>query len=196
MDGLIVILAILGLISSISKKKKARRQQQWERARQAGYDEVSAVPPPLMREDAPADKPAKPKAAAAQQVKIPFTKEEWAAFLSDHSEKQPVRSAKPVPADAAEAQSSKENSAEGRKFQTLAAQQLNAERLRPDERHLEGESHQEHAAHRQRIAEEEARLHHEREELKELRNVNLKKLRSAVVMSEVLGKPVALRGRR
>ena len=60
----------------------------------------------------------------------------------------------------------------------------------------QGESRAEHAQHRRRILEEEARLQAEKDALEELRSANLEKLRSAVIMSEVLGKPVALRGRR
>ena len=216
MDGLIVILLIIiGVAAKSSKKKKQQAQQ---RARQAGYDEISAVPPPLMRKEAQKAGEKTPAADSADlsekgktkdaKPKLPYTKEDWAELLTEMDgsaadTKQRAAKALLRSGDSSliaemetgvSAQSEKE-AHEGRKFQTLTAQRLTAERLRPDARHLEGESHKEHAAHKQRIADEEARLHREREELNELRNVNLKKLRSAVVMSEVLGKPVALRPR-
>lgn len=200
MDSLIVILLIIGLVSSISKKNKKKQQQQ-QRARQAGYDAVSAVPAPPMRVDAQNTKPSNPK--------VPYTKEDWAKLLAEkdnsaanakqRAAKAPLRggdSSLIVEMEAGVSSQPGKEAHEGQKFQTLTAQRLNAQRLRPDVRHLEGESRREHEAHKQRIAEEEARLHREREELRELRNVNLKKLRSAVVMSEVLGKPIALRGKR
>ena len=209
MDGLIVILVIIGLVSSISRKKKAQQQKQQARARQAGYDEISAVPPPLMRKGAQKDRDAASPEMEAAKPKIPYTKKDWEKLLTEMDgsaadAKQRAAKALLRSGDSsliaemetgASPQPGKETH-EGQKFQTLTAQRLTADRLRPAAQHLEGESRREHAAHKQRIAEEEARLHREREELKELRNVNLKKLRSAVVMSEVLGKPVALRGRR
>ena len=60
---------------------------------------------------------------------------------------------------------------------------------------FEGESHEEHAEHLRRIEEEEAQRRQEREALDDLREANLDRLRAAVVMSEVLGKPVSLRPR-
>lgn len=59
----------------------------------------------------------------------------------------------------------------------------------------QGESAEEHAAHLAKIHTEEERLHQTQQTLQEIRNLNRKKLRSAVVMSEVLGKPVSLRSR-
>ena len=209
MDGLIVILMIIiGIAAKSSKKKK---QQARQRARQAGYDEISAVPPPLMRKNAPKAKAAdlpETEDAEAAKPKIPYTKEDWAKLIAEmdgsaadakrRAAKTLLRSGDSsliAEMETGVSSQPEKEAHEGQKFQTLTAQRLNAERLRPDARHFEGESHKEHAAHKLRIAEEEARLHREREELKELRNVNLKKLRSAVVMSEVLGKPVALRPR-
>ena len=212
MDELIIILLIIiGLAAKSSKKKKQQARKQ--RERQAGFDEISAAPPPKAR-------PALDKIAdalefvdeKAGQVKIPYSRQEWAEFLNrtpaekpapakpkaqpagDRVSKAILRSGDPsLIAGLESGRSSPAGNAasEGQEFQ-----KLNAQRLRPSAQHAEGESHREHAEHRQRIIEEEARIHKEREDLKELRSVNLQKLRSAVIMSEVLGKPVALRGRR
>ena len=210
MDGLIVVLLIIiGLAAKSSKKKKQAQQ----RARQAGFDEAAALerdgakPSPAARvQDVLEDMGEE----AAKQLKIPYSKEDWAKLVQEKVGPVAVN-AKQRAANAArrsgdpslisqmepkQAPKVQAASPEGQKFQTLTAQRLDAQRLRPDVQHLEGESRREHEAHKQRIAAEEALLHREREELKELRNVNLTKLRSAVGMSEVLGKPVALRGRR
>lgn len=58
----------------------------------------------------------------------------------------------------------------------------------------QGESEAEHAEHRRKILAEEAKRREEYEAHQELRNLNLKRLRSAIVMREILDKPVALRG--
>lgn len=68
--------------------------------------------------------------------------------------------------------------------------------LRTPPMHREGESRAEHARHVERIRREEEELRRQQDELAELRNVNIEKLRSAVVMSEILDKPVSLRPRR
>ncbi len=59
----------------------------------------------------------------------------------------------------------------------------------------QGESPEEHAVHQALIAVQEAMQHQEQEKLESLQNARLEELRTAVVMSEVLGKPVALRRR-
>lgn len=59
----------------------------------------------------------------------------------------------------------------------------------------QGEHPEAHALHQARIAAQEAQLRREWESMAELRNIRLENLRAAVVMSEVLGKPVALRPR-
>ena len=61
---------------------------------------------------------------------------------------------------------------------------------------LEGETEAEHAAHRLRAEREEARIQIERVAEQVQTQVNLQTLRSAVVMKEILDKPVSLRPRR
>ena len=162
MDGLISILILIGLFSSLSKKKKKKAQRQ------------------ATRRQAPVETPQKP----AGQTKIPFTREEWDAYLANMEQLEkksaplpakranPVKAAKaPVPAPHPE-----HDEPEG----TVSTQ---------------GESAAEHAEHRRKVLAEEARLRQHQETLQELRHLNRQKLRSAVVMSEVLGKPVSLRPR-
>jgi len=202
MDGLIVILLIIGLVSGIGRKKKKEEH----RRRQAGFNEAAgsqgkgASPSPAVAPKAGSESP--------EQVRIPYTREEWSKFLKENALSGPkeaarkdsartvLRSGDAAPISGPEAGQPKRESGEGQEFQKLHAQRLDAEKLRPDAKHREGESYAEHAGHKLRIAAEEEKLRREREELQELRNVNLKKLRAAVVMSEVLGKPLALRGGR
>ena len=155
MDSLIGILVLIGIFSSLSKKKKKQAQKQ-------------------------ASKPASP----AAQAKIPFTKDEWTAFLADMEKQEKKPKAKPSkPAKAA-------------KPVKAAAPVLHIDHDEPEGTiSTQGESAAEHAEHRQRILAEEARLREQQQTLQELRHLNRQKLRSAVVMSEVLGKPVSLRPR-
>lgn len=206
MDGLIVILLIIGLMSGIGRKKKKEQQ----RRRQAGFNEAAQARRNGAKPFPAAGAPELPdmEDTAAKQVKIPYTREEWSKFLKENApagtktsaqkdvSKAILRSGDATLISDLEAGQAKYESGEGREFQKLNAQRLTAEKLRPDAKHHEGESHAEHAGHKLRIAAEEEALRRERAELQELRNVNLKKLRAAVVMSEVLGKPVALRGGR
>ena len=64
MDGLIVLLIIIGVVTSISKSSKKKKAAEAQR-----------------KAEKPA--PAQPKAGA---VKIPYTREEWAEFLKREPE--------------------------------------------------------------------------------------------------------------
>ena len=112
--------------------------------------------------------PPQPKAPPKpKQARIPYTKEEWADFLNDLNEEIAPKKAAPRLVTEMEMESAS----------------------------MEGESHEEHAEHLRRIEAEEAQHRQEREAIEDLRAANREKLRAAVVMSEVLGKPVALRPR-
>ena len=170
MSGWIVLLVIFGLINAFSSPGKKKKKAQ---TRRQGSAQQAAAPNP-----SPQPKP--------QQTRVPYTKEEWAAFLNELNDAG-------TPTKAAPKKSKAKNAAK------KSAPQSSAQ-TRPDpfeDRTLtyEGESHEEHAKHLRRIEEEEARYQQERDALDELRSANLEKLRTAVVMSEVLGKPVSLRPR-
>ena len=160
MDSILDLLVVICLIAipAIRKKNKGKKK--------------------AARKQAP-----KPETSTAQ-AKIPFTKDEWTAFLADMEKQEKKPKAKPAkPARAA----------------TPAKAPAPLLHLDHDEPEgtisTQGESAAEHAEHRQRILAEEARLHEQQQTLQELRHLNRQKLRSAVVMSEVLGKPVSLRPR-
>lgn len=179
MDGLIVLLVIFGIINAITSKNKKEKQAKKSAAQAQAFE--SAIPKaqakakPRPQPKAKPQPQPKPK-ADERQTRLPFTREEWKAYLNELSEELVATKA---------ASSSKPASAaydEGESFHEGFIS-------------TQGESAEEHAEHRRRIAEEEAQRHQELEALNDLRHANREKLRAAVVMSEVLGKPVALRPR-
>ena len=176
MDGLIGILVLIGIFSSLSKKKKQKAQKKVSRSW------------PIEPQSEPRQAPRPEKVPG--QAKIPFTKEEWDNFLADIEEpkvKSVPRPAKPV---------KKENPAKPKKPVKTPAPVLLLDHDEPEGTvSTQGESAAEHAEHRQKVLAEEIRLREQQETLQELRHLNRRKLRQAVVMSEVLGKPVSLRPR-
>lgn len=196
MDGLIIILIIIGIVSRIGKRKKQQEETlkkfRRDNAFAEAFDEtekaaeqVKKVPEPA-KKAAAVQKAAAPVAKAIQQ-EIPFTKEEWTEFLEGIApeKKQPKVKARPVSAAAMV-------SPEGR----ASLKQPLPEGYSPALKSTQGESEKEHRRHRERIEAEEKRQREQAESLRSMRQVNRQKLREAVIMSEVLGKPVALRGRK
>ena len=182
MDGLIALLVIIGIANALTSKKKKEKQAQ-KRAAQAQAFE-NAIPKAQSKAQSKPKPRTAPRAttkvdplwsrrdAQAQQQRIPFTREEWKAYLSEMSEELVEKRAASAPAIHDEGESFHEG--------FISTQ---------------GESAAEHDEHRRRIEEAEAQYRAEREALDDLRSANRQKLRAAVVMSEVLGKPVALRQR-
>ena len=163
MGGLIPLLIIFSIIEAIVSKNKKKAE---EAKRKAAIPQSAAQPKPKPR---PQPKP--------QQVRIPYTKEEWNEFLTE------------LNGDIAPEKPKKQKPAPARRPLTELHSEFESA---PSS---EGESHEEHAEHLRRIEEEEAQHRQEREALNDLREANLDRLRAAVVMSEVLGKPVSLRPR-
>ena len=164
LDGLIALLIIIGIVTSISKSSKKKKAAQ-------------------------AQKAARP-AAQSGEVRIPYTREEWAQFLEQESIPKPKAPPKPAakkppePAPQATTPMPKPVPAESG---SIAVDPMQG---------VEGETEAEHAAHRMRAAHEEARRRSECAEAQAVAQVNLQALRSAVVMKEILDKPVSLRPRR
>ena len=174
MDGLIVLLVIFGIINAITSKNKKEKQAKKSAAQAQAFE--SAIPKAQTKakpRPQPKAKPQPKPKADERQTRLPFTREEWKAYLNELSEELVATKA---------ASSSKPAYDEGERFHEGFIS-------------TQGESAEEHAEHRRRIAEEEAQRHQELEALNDLRHANREKLRAAVVMSEVLGKPVALRPR-
>lgn len=195
MDGLIVLLIIIGVISSISKSNKKKKKKT-------------------------AAKPAPPRADAPAAAKVPFSREEWNQYLKENgipvakekvaaSIKEVARAAEELPradADSAAKAAAKKIAKARRK----AAQETAAPTPKPartamhaagsialdPSRDIEGETEAEHTEHQRKAVEAEAHHRSSVEAQEVLRDMNLRTLRAAVVMKEVLDKPVALRPRR
>lgn len=176
MDGLITLLIIFGIFALKSSRKKQRAQQQ--AARKNGFKEAGET-------------------LAKAQEKIPFSREEWTAYLKAQAqpeEKKPAArpvaakpaakpvAVKPAPVKPTPVRALEHDDPEG----TISTQGTHS---------TEGETAAEHAEHRLKVLREEASRRLEHEAIQDLKSMNLKKLRSAVVMSEVLDKPVSLRRR-
>ena len=180
LDGLIVLLIIIGVVTSISKSNKKKKA--------AAAQKRAEVPSPAQQKAGP--------------TKIPYTREEWEQFLADA---EGEAAAKPAPAKKAAAKPAAPKPAPQKR--KASAPQMNVAAPAPaamstgsialDPRQsVEGETEAEHAAHRLRAAQEDMRIGVERAAEQALAEVNLQTLRSAVVMKEILDKPVSLRPRR
>ena len=173
MDALIVLFVIGAFILSLTKKTRKPKKQ--------NSDAEKAAPP----QSAPAEK-------------IPFTKEEWNAYL--RAQKQPA--AKTV--SAASAVPAKESTARDAHLQPSAppagsremVERMHraVERGMPGSVALQGESEAEHAEHLQKIYSAEHQSREASETLRELRQMNRARLRQAVIMREILDRPVSMRG--
>lgn len=183
MDGLISILIIIGLAAFSSSRKKKKKTQEKATARDRAFKEASQ---------------------AIEQAKIPFSKEEWEALLKAQKPLEDTAKPKAAPAKpkAKPARAAKPaNAVKPAKPQPApavpaAVPVLHIEDDAPEGTvSTQGESIAEHAAHVARIHAEENRLLQTQQTLQALRGLNRQKLRDAVVMSEILGKPVSLRPR-
>lgn len=170
MDSVIYLLIVIGLFALRSSKKKKQ--------------------PPEKTVQRSLAEPENKQALFRASTKMPFLSMDWAELLDStpESEKKEitVKPQKPV--------RTKTKQRAPKKAAVAPAGQIE---ISPPENaiHTEGESAEEHAAHIAKIRAEEEQLYKSRQELQELRHLNRQKLRSAVIMSEVLGKPVSLRSR-
>ncbi len=185
MPYLIILAAIFGIISSMNKKKKkqeqdaARKQAAQAQAGQAAQTEQQQI------EQLRARQQAQRAAAQAKQPVIPstFTPEEWEAYMNARLDKaapapEPVKEAAAQPIPAPEVIK-----------QPVFAQSLDAHEA-------EGETHAEHAAHNERVQARERAERQRFESLRDRRFASRQRMRDAIVMSEILGKPVSLKKRQ
>lgn len=177
MDALLSILMIAALVAlgSSNRKKQARKASA---RRNNGHAEAN-------------------ESIRLAQQKMPLSKEDWITFLKEQSQSMPQSPKKKVISKAEHtSQSSKKASTPKRERNKAAkaAPQKNAAPL-PFEGSIstQGESAAEHAVHMAKIHSEEEKLRQQEQTLRQIRNLNQQKLREAVIMSEVLGKPVSLR---
>lgn len=176
MDGLISILIICGIAAISSSAKKKKQMQKAAQKQQAFSDMIEME--------------STGKAAVSKEKVLKLLKEEAQEGVS---QKEIAEKAAPVQLkmDILQAQPVKPI------VKAKPAPVLFMENDEPEGSvSTQGESAEEHARHRQKMLAEEAHIRSVHEELQEIRNMNLNKLRSAVVMSEILDKPVSLRTRR
>lgn len=178
MDSLFSILLIVGLVLLGSSNKKKQAQKAASKRKNAFDEATSAI--------------------RQAQKKKPFAKQDWINFVMEQtaSTPQPAKAApnskaKPAP----RVKPNKGAPDTSKKQVSTATVPKPAQPTYEGTVSTQGESAAEHAAHMARIRAEEAQAHQAEQTLQELRNLNRQKLRSAVVMSEVLGKPVSLRPR-
>lgn len=135
--------------------------------------------------------------------KLPYSKEEWLKRFTDPNRPDgdaaevPQNTNRHAPQPKAHSKTLEAASADAASASTMdsAMGSVTFPRAASAADFMEGESPLEHAAHRQRVIAEEERVRREHAQLRELRSANLQKLRSAVVMREILDKPVSLRPR-
>lgn len=203
MDWFVVVLIVLSIIGSSGKKKKQQqvnRAKQREAAAQA-FDEIEKakpkgkIPASVQREitsfvkelgsDVLDDLPGSiPKAVSAlKEVKAGFSP----AKPAPKKEMQPRVKSVSKPAAAPE-MAPRVVSNPVAPFEP--AKRAFAPMTAPD---IEGESHAEHQRHINRIREEESNILAAHARAKQVREMDRKALRTAIVVSEVLNKPVSLR---
>lgn len=184
MDALLSILIIAALVAlrSSSKKKQAHKAAA---RRNNAYAEASET-------------------IRLAQQKMPISREGWSAFLK---EENPATQTKEAPISRAECalQPAKKASApQSDRPRVKAAKAASAKSAPPPTPappppegsiSTQGESAAEHAMHMEKVHIEEEKLRQQAQSLRQIRNLNRQKLREAVVMREVLGKPVSLRPR-
>lgn len=170
--GLLVFICIFAV--SASKKKKKSREKN--------------------------DPPQRTSSAqkSSFQTKFPFSKDEWTNFLKELESNEGAQSPRPSKGKPAPA---KQNDATPAKRTSPEPAEPAVSVLTVPPEHAEGaistqgESDAEHELHLKQVRDAEQAQQEEHEALLELRRMNREKLRSAVVMSEVLGRPVSLRSR-
>lgn len=187
MDGLIALLILFGVLSRLGKRKKKQPPNQQAKKR-------SDAPPVIQKLQQIAEESAEQgksfdmkgweKAFADVQRKAEAESEAFRAEMLKKNSIEPPKEPRPAPAGLRKAKATVEKQ---RNLPEGASAPLRA---------VQGESDADHRRHVEKIVREEKQRKEEAQALANLRNEKRKKLREAVIMSEVLGKPLALRGGR
>lgn len=182
--GLLIIIGIGAISSSLKRKKQQQKHADKTRAFQEAAQSIEEGKARVNRQElagmlqAQLNKQTPPKAAPRQQVQI---------------EKIPAAPKAKAAAPVAKPPAPKKAAPPAKKI----APMLFLDNDAPEGSiSTQGENPAEHARHRQKVLAEEEQLRLEHQALQEVRSMNLQKLRTAVVMSEILDKPVSLRPRR
>lgn len=185
MDALIVLFVIGAFILSLTKKANKPKKQ--------NPDAEKTVPP----QSAPAEK-------------IPFTKEEWNEYLRAQGIARKKTAAAPGNAEpqaksvsAAELTADKSAVTRDARLRPSAPpagsremvdrMHRAVERGMPGAVSAQGESEAEHAEHLRKMHDADQENRAQSETLRELRSMNRARLRQAVIMREILDRPVSMR---
>lgn len=206
MDALIALFIIIGLVNVLGSSRRKREQEAKEAQRRAFREaeqarQASEPLPPSQRAQARRAK------REAVEARLAHTPEELQAHLAGMEARGSGASwpnaGGNIPLEVA-ARTNEPKPAEPRVAATRSSEPKPAEPkvVAPHRPHdgegtisTQGESAEEHAEHLRRAAAEEQARRLARETLRDLRSARREKLQSAVVMSEILNKPVSLRPR-
>ena len=167
----VIILALLYFLFSSSSKKKKRAQQQ---GRQSEAERRIKPAQPAPEPPEPAEEEPEEEVTAQGADAKTLTPEEWEAYLEAKAEKSA--------AEQAEAPVRPQES-------DVHAQSLPVSAP-------EGETRAEHAAHNERVHAREQAERQYAEDARARRYANRQRLREAVIMREILDKPVSMRRNR
>lgn len=187
MDGLIVLLILFGVLSRLGKRKK--KQPSNQRAKRRGdtplvIQKLQQIAEESAEQGKSFDVKGWEKTFAEVQRKAEAESEAFCAEMRKKNSLEPPKEPRPAPAEPRKAKASVEKR---RDMPEGASAPLRA---------IQGESDAEHRRHVEKIVREEKQRKKEAQAQANLRDEKRKKLREAVIMSEVLGKPLALRGGR
>lgn len=167
----VIILALLYFLFSSSSKKKKRAQQQ---GRQSEAERRIKPAQPAPEPAEPAEEEPEEEVTAQGADAKTLTPEEWEAYLEAKAEKSA--------AEQAEAPVRPQES-------DVHAQSLPVSAS-------EGETRAEHEAHNERVHAREQAERQYAEDARARRYANRQRLREAVIMREILDKPVSMRRNR
>lgn len=177
MDSLIALIVIIAIFNALTSSGRRRKREERTRAQ---ADPRGAQPQA-------ARTPAREGRAHA-----PYTREEWARYMRDIDPMKVGQASNAAPARGKAAPAPREDLRPAApKVVAPAPVEIPSE----GSVSTQGESAEEHAEHQRRAAAEEAERRQAHEALRDLRAANRDRLRAAIVMSEVLNKPVSLRPR-
>ena len=176
MDALIVLFIIGGIIISVAKKAKRTQQKKIN-----PEETIPTAPQPA-------------------QEKIPYTKAEWEAYLRTQGiarKGAPAAAAKPAQPTAAPDSAvhavTKPSAPEAGSREMVARMHRSVEHSISEAASPQGESESEHAEHLHKMFAADSEIRAQNETAAEFRRMNRTRLRQAIVMREILDRPVSLR---
>ncbi len=196
MDALIAMFIIIGIVNALGSSRRKKEQQAREARKRAFQqaEQARQAQTPAQRAQA---RQAKRTAVEAHRAHTPEELQAHLAAMEAARELTPSRTGASGGATPLESAARPDAPRPAEPLVTLPNRGEAPARASRGEGNVstQGESEAEHAEHLRRAAAEEEANRLARETLRDLREARQDKLRAAVVMSEVLGKPVSLRPR-